>query len=78
MESLKDLGDHIKKRRKSLRITQGALSQLSGTSLRSLKDVENGLGNPTWNQMQKIFKVLGWEFALRNASYEKPKSESFN
>jgi len=76
MESLKNLGDEVKKRRKSLHITQGTLAQLSGTSLRSLKDLENGFGNPTWNQMEKILKVLGWEFVLRNVNHEKSKSEN--
>ena len=57
-------------------ITQETLSQLAGSSLRSIKNLEKGTGNPTWGQMEKTFQVLGWELILRNRSNEEPESEN--
>lgn len=63
--SVKKLGQSIKRRRVLLGITQEALAQISGTSLRSLKALEIGKANPTWKRLVKIGEVLGWEIELR-------------
>ncbi|WP_114750216.1 helix-turn-helix domain-containing protein [Pleomorphovibrio marinus] len=55
----------IKERRKSLRVTQESLAQLSGVGLRTLKQFESGKGNPTLFTLQKIADVLGFELSLR-------------
>ncbi|MDQ3002654.1 MAG: helix-turn-helix domain-containing protein [Fibrobacterota bacterium] len=59
-----NLAQSIKERRRILKITQKELSQISGVSLRSLKQLESGKGNPTWNQVYKILEVLGWDLKL--------------
>jgi predicted transcriptional regulator len=65
MNSIGNLGQAIKKRRALLGITQAALAQISGTSLRSLKALEKGTANPTWEQITKVLQALGWSLELK-------------
>ena len=58
-------GDAIKRRRAQLDITQEALAQISGVSLRSIKAMEKGMGNPTLSQLTKVLRVLGWDLELK-------------
>lgn len=53
------IGYIIKMRRNLLRISQMDLSEIAGISLRSLKDIEIGKGNPTIEQLKKILDPLG-------------------
>lgn len=55
----------VKERRKSLRVTQDSLAQLSGVSLRTLKQFESGKGNPTIETLQKLANTLGMEVCLQ-------------
>ena len=55
----KDLDDVIKERRKSLRVTQEQLADLSGVGLRTIKQLETGNGNPRLTTIRKILDVLG-------------------
>ena len=63
----------IKQRRDMLHVTQETLAQLSGVSLRTLKQFESGKGNPTLHTLQKITDVLGLELrlALKDVSRNK-------
>ncbi len=54
----------IKARRQSLKITQETLAELSGVSLRTLKQFESGKGNPSINNLQKLVDVLGFKITL--------------
>lgn len=54
----------IKARRESLRVTQKALSDLSGVALGALKKFESGKGNPTLSTLKKLCDALGLEIAL--------------
>ena len=54
----------IKTRRDELRVTQETLAELSGVSLRTLKGLESGSGNPTLETLSKIADVLGLELKL--------------
>jgi predicted transcriptional regulator len=65
MTTLRELAQSIKKRRSLLKITQEDLAQIASVSLRSLKGIETGKANPTWNQMVKVFEALGWEVELK-------------
>jgi y4mF family transcriptional regulator len=53
------IGQIIKERRTSLGVTQKDLSEIVDISLRSLVDIENGNGNPTIDQLNKILNALG-------------------
>jgi DNA-binding XRE family transcriptional regulator len=55
----------IKARRARLDLTQEALAQIAGVSLRSLKAMEKGTGNPTLSQLTRVISVLGWDLELK-------------
>ena len=55
----------IKERREILKITQESLADLSGVGLRTIKQLEGGKGNPTFNTLQEIADVLGMELVLQ-------------
>ena len=54
----------IKMRRKSLKVTQDTLAELSGVGLRTVKQFESGKGNPTLLTLQKLTDGLGLEVSL--------------
>lgn len=55
----------IKKRREILQVKQETLSELSGVSLRALKQFESGKGNPTLKTIFKLSDALGMELTLQ-------------
>lgn len=65
MLTLIQIAKEIKKRRKLLRISQNDLAEISGISLRSLKEIESGTGNPGINQIEKVLDPLGFELKLQ-------------
>ncbi len=54
-----DVGKTIQQRRGILKITQNDLAEISGVSLRSVKALESGKGNPRFNQLEKVLNALG-------------------
>ncbi len=64
IEVQKYIGNLIKERRKLLQINQENLSEISGVSLRSLKAIELGQGNPGIKQLTKIFDTLGLKIKI--------------
>ena len=60
--------DVIKKRRKELGISQVDLAEMSGISLATIKNIERGKGNPSYETIFRIMEVLGIEisFSIRN------------
>jgi y4mF family transcriptional regulator len=65
MKHLNHLIQQIKERREILKITQESLADLSGVGLRTIKQLEGGKGNPTFNTLQEIADVLGLELVLQ-------------
>lgn len=55
----------IKERRNTLQVTQEMLSDISGVSLRALKQFEAGKGNPTLETLSKLCDALGMEVCLQ-------------
>ena len=55
----------IRERRTLLGITQQDLSDYTGLSLRIIKSIESGKGNPSVNTLTKIAEVLGLEIILK-------------
>ena len=49
----------IQNRRSLLRITQEDLAEISGVSLRTIKTIEKGQGNPTVKVLEKLLGVMG-------------------
>jgi transcriptional regulator with XRE-family HTH domain len=65
MSHLIVLINQIKERREMLKITQESLADLSGVGLRTLKQLEAGKANPTFNTLQNLADVLGLELILQ-------------
>ncbi len=64
---LNQMATLIKLRRKELKIKQEDLAELTHVALRTIRDMEKGIANPSAQTMQKIMDVLGieWLFQLR-------------
>ena len=61
---LNNIIETLKKRRIRLQVTQETLALLTGVSLRTIKQLEAGKGNPTLETIQKLADVLGLELQL--------------
>ena len=61
---LNELIQLIKTRREVLGVTQQHLAELSGVGLRTLKALESGKSNPTFETLTKLAEVLGMELKL--------------
>lgn len=61
---LNNIVETLKKRRIRLQVTQETLALLTGVSLRTIKQLEVGKGNPTLETIQKLADVLGLELQL--------------
>lgn len=55
----------IKERRVLLGLTQQDLADYTGLSLRIIKDIETGKGNPSVATLSKIAEILGLELQLK-------------
>lgn len=55
----------LKSRRETLQVTQDMLAELSGVSVRALKQFESGKGNPTLETLSKLANALGMEVSLQ-------------
>jgi y4mF family transcriptional regulator len=65
MSHLSILIQQIKERREILKITQESLADLSGVGLRTIKQLEGGKANPTFNTLHEIADVMGLELVLQ-------------
>ncbi len=54
----------IKRRREMLQVNQEMLAELSGVSLRTIKQFESRKGNPTLKTISKLADALGLELTL--------------
>ena len=54
-----EISDYIVRRRKTLKISQRELAEVSGVSLHSLSNLESGKGNPTLESLLKVADTLG-------------------
>mgnify|MGYP001066127905 CR=1 FL=1 len=55
----------IKERRTLLGLTQQDLSDYTGLSVRIIKSIETGKGNPSVGTLNKIADILGLELILK-------------
>jgi transcriptional regulator with XRE-family HTH domain len=54
-----DIGHEIKMRRQELRLTQQALADMSGVSVRMIKSIEGNYANPSIRTVEKLLVPLG-------------------
>ena len=59
-----EIGSYVERRRKSLRITQQNLTALCGVSEHGLCNLEQGIGNPTFEVLERVTDALGLEIRL--------------
>ncbi len=57
----------VKARRRTLKISQQDLAEMSGLGVATIKGIERGKGNPSLSTVTRILEVLGMEidFKLR-------------
>ena len=60
----KQIGEIIKKRRKSLKISQPTLAVLAGIGVNTLVSVERGEGDPKISTLLSILDTLGLQFNI--------------
>ncbi len=59
-----ELIEQLKSRREVLGVTQMHLAEMSGVGLRTLKELESGKSNPTFETLSRLAEVLGMELKL--------------
>jgi transcriptional regulator with XRE-family HTH domain len=73
MQELVSIGDQIAARRKSLKLTQAALSRQADVSRATLDALENGrLGEMGFSKLAKLLAALGLELKLQAAGSHRP------
>ena len=60
-----EVGRFVAERRKALRATQQELARLCGISTHALCDLECGVGNPTFDLIERVLDALGLEIRLQ-------------
>lgn len=61
----KELAKIIVSRRKVLNITQEQLSKLSKVGMKTIYKIEQGVGNPSIETLDRVLDVLGLEFIIK-------------
>lgn len=64
------IGQQIKERRKSLKVTQRQLADLSGVGINTLTKIERGEANPSLKILERILDTLGLELSTTVKSIE--------
>jgi len=59
------IGESIKNRRKTLKVTQIQLAELADISVNTLYKIEREQANPTLDTLTKISDILGMEVCLQ-------------
>ena len=54
-----DIGEVLRTRRQELRMTQQALADISGVSVRMIKSIEGNYANPSLKTVNKLLGSLG-------------------
>lgn len=61
---MQEISDTLRKRRKTLGITQASLADLAGVNTNTIIRIENGKINPRIGVVRRIAAVLGMELVL--------------
>mgnify|MGYP003294118256 CR=1 FL=1 len=59
------LQETLKERRKTLSLSQKDLAEMAELSLATVKDIERGKANPSFDTVSRIMDVLGMEIVYR-------------
>ena len=58
-ETIQNIGENIKKRRKRKKWTLNKLSKKSGVGIKTIHDIESGINKPTKNTLYKLSRGFG-------------------
>jgi transcriptional regulator with XRE-family HTH domain len=73
MPDIISIGDRIAERRKTLKLSQAALSRKAGVSRATLDALENGrAGELGYTKIAKLLAALGLELKLQTAESQRP------
>lgn len=59
-----DVAHAIKERRKTLKINQEVLAEITGVSIRTIKAIESNTTNPNFHTILTILDVLGMKLEI--------------
>ena len=65
METRNELAKQMITRRDILGITQEQLADLSQVGMKTIYKLEQGIGNPSINTVEKVLDVLGLELTIK-------------
>ncbi len=65
METRNELAKEMVTRRDILGITQEQLADLSQVGMKTIYKLEQGIGNPSINTVEKVLDVLGLELIIK-------------
>ncbi len=63
--SLNQLAELILQRRKELHVNQEDLAEITQVAIRTIRDIEKGIGNPSVQTIEKLMEVLGIELVFK-------------
>ncbi|GAB3362242.1 hypothetical protein GCM10027566_29890 [Arachidicoccus ginsenosidivorans] len=62
--TLEEIGKEITSRRKELEITQQDLGEMAEVTTKTISQIENGTGNPSFQTLEKIMEILGMKIII--------------
>lgn len=63
--TFQELAELLRYRRAFLKIRQEDLAEMSGVNTRTIHQIENGTGNPSFETLEKLTTVMGLEIILQ-------------
>ena len=65
IKNINEIGEHIKKKRKTMKLTQKDLASLCGVGTRFISELENGKNTLEIGKVLKVIKNLGFDYCLK-------------
>jgi len=59
--NLVEIGKSVTRRRRELKLRQDDLAEMSGVTVRTIYNIEEGKGNPSLNTLSRLCDILGLE-----------------
>jgi transcriptional regulator with XRE-family HTH domain len=58
------IGEKLQERRALFRLRQEDLAEISGVGIRTIRQIEQGVGNPSLDTLRKIFMAVGMDVTV--------------
>ncbi|MES2701850.1 MAG: helix-turn-helix transcriptional regulator [Bacteroidota bacterium] len=59
-----EIGKYLEQRRRQINLRQEDLSEMSGITVKTIYNIEEGKGNPSLKTLNKLCEVLGVEVSI--------------